>query len=95
MGIYFGIAIVVGLLLPFPISLLMLFVIIIPLSIFRRRKYFMGINIDRADNASFFSIIRRRLFGQKAIDFYCINCGKKHRKIACPRCGSKMKKASF
>jgi rubrerythrin len=34
-------------------------------------------------------------FAQKGIDYYCINCGTKHNKVACPNCGSKMKKAGF
>jgi hypothetical protein len=24
--------------------------------------------------------------------YYCVNCGKEHREIACPICGSKMKR---
>jgi rubrerythrin len=35
------------------------------------------------------------MFGPKGIDYYCINCGTKHRQTACPNCGSKMKKAGF
>jgi len=28
----------------------------------------------------------------KLLKYYCINCGKEHREIACPNCGSKMKR---
>jgi hypothetical protein len=26
------------------------------------------------------------------IKYYCMSCGKEHREIACPNCGSKMKR---
>jgi hypothetical protein len=26
------------------------------------------------------------------LKYYCMNCGKEHREIACPNCGSKMKR---
>jgi uncharacterized paraquat-inducible protein A len=29
------------------------------------------------------------------INYYCISCGTKHDEECCPRCGSRMKKASF
>jgi hypothetical protein len=28
----------------------------------------------------------------RPLKYYCMNCGKEHRKIACPNCGSKMKR---
>jgi hypothetical protein len=28
----------------------------------------------------------------RLLKYYCINCGKEHREIACPNCGSKMKR---
>src|SRR2546425_3478566 len=39
-GIYFGIALTVTLLLDFPLSLLVVLAIILPLSLYRRRRYF-------------------------------------------------------
>jgi hypothetical protein len=90
MGIYFGIAIAVTFLLPFPYSFLVLFAIIVPLSLYRRRMYFKKMGVEQG---SFFS--SGNMFGPKGIDYYCINCGTKHRQISCPNCGSKMKKAGF
>jgi predicted RNA-binding Zn-ribbon protein involved in translation (DUF1610 family) len=29
------------------------------------------------------------------IRFYCMNCGKEHRKASCPRCGSKIKRVGL
>ena len=28
----------------------------------------------------------------QGLKYYCISCGKEHREIACPYCGSKMKR---
>jgi hypothetical protein len=28
----------------------------------------------------------------KQLKYYCMNCGKEHNEIACPNCGSKMRK---
>jgi rubrerythrin len=28
----------------------------------------------------------------RPLKYYCMNCGKEHREIACPNCGSKMKR---
>jgi hypothetical protein len=83
-------AVAITFLLPFPISYLAAFAVIIPLSLYRRRRYFKRVGGGEG------SLFRRRgMFGPKGIDYYCINCGKKHHQIACPDCGSKMKKAGF
>jgi DNA-directed RNA polymerase subunit RPC12/RpoP len=26
------------------------------------------------------------------LNYYCMSCGKEHREIACPNCGSRMKR---
>jgi rubrerythrin len=31
--------------------------------------------------------------GYSPIKYYCMSCGKEHKEIACPNCGSKMKRA--
>lgn len=28
----------------------------------------------------------------RPLKYYCMNCGNEHREIACPNCGSKMKR---
>jgi hypothetical protein len=30
--------------------------------------------------------------GYTTIKYYCMSCGKEHKEIACPNCGSKMKR---
>jgi hypothetical protein len=87
-GIYFGIAILVGFFLDFPISLIVILAIIIPLSLYRRRRFFRN-----NGRGSFFG--GASMFGPKSINYYCINCGTKHNQAQCPNCGSKLKKAGF
>ena len=33
--------------------------------------------------------------GNSSSSYSCINCGTRHNQIACPNCGSKMKRAEF
>jgi rubrerythrin len=28
----------------------------------------------------------------RQLKYYCMNCGKEHREVVCPNCGSKMKR---
>lgn len=88
-GIYFGIAVVVSLLIPFPYSFIVLIGVIMALAMYRRRRFFRQTG---SAPGSFFG----GGFGQqKGVNYYCINCGTKHNQIACPNCGSKLKKAGF
>jgi rubrerythrin len=32
------------------------------------------------------------MFGDNSLKYYCMSCGTKHREVACPKCGSKMKR---
>jgi vacuolar-type H+-ATPase subunit I/STV1 len=94
LGIYFGISIaittaasMVG--LPWPASFGILIAVIIGLSLYRRRRYMRKIGMGQG---SFFG------GGQgssKTVEYYCMNCGTKHDKAACPNCGSRMKRVGF
>ena len=87
-GIYFGIALAISFLLPFPYSFIVLIGIIMGLAFWRRRRMFR----QTGGSGSFFG----GSFGQeKGISYYCMNCGTKHSQASCPRCGSKLKKAGF
>jgi hypothetical protein len=33
------------------------------------------------------------MYGYNLIKYYCMSCGNEHKEIACPKCGSKMKRA--
>lgn len=93
-GIYFGIALTVSFFVPFPYSFIVLIAIILGISYYRRRR--MG----RGMGGGFFGMGNRGgggggMFGEKGIDYYCMNCGTKHNQLSCPNCGSKLKKAGF
>ncbi len=32
------------------------------------------------------------MYGNTSVRYYCMSCGNEHREIACPKCGSKMKR---
>jgi rRNA maturation endonuclease Nob1 len=32
------------------------------------------------------------MYGYNPIRYYCMSCGSEHKEIACPKCGSKMKR---
>jgi hypothetical protein len=87
-GISFGISITISMLVPFPVSLIAIFGVFIMLNLYMRRimiKKMGGIG----GGATFGS-----MFGTQntSLKYYCMSCGTQHRHIACPNCGSKMKR---
>jgi hypothetical protein len=95
-GIYFGIAIIVGIFLDFPLSLIAIIAIIIPLSLFRRRRIMKRMGQQQGSGSFFGGMGGGGMFGSRGgLSYYCISCGTKHNQAECPRCGSRMKKAAF
>ncbi len=93
LGIYFGISIAVmtaaqaaG--LPWPAAFGILIAVIIGLSMYRRRQFMRKMGQSQG---SFFG----GGSSSKTVEYYCMNCGTKHNKAACPNCGSRMKKVGF
>jgi DNA-directed RNA polymerase subunit RPC12/RpoP len=35
------------------------------------------------------------MYGYNPIKYYCVNCGNEHKEIACPKCGSKIKRVGY
>jgi hypothetical protein len=100
MIIYMGIGFALSLIMPFPLSIGVLVLVIFPVNIIRTeialRKAGMG-GIRRSYR-SFSSLghssdLRNSLV-YTPLKFYCMNCGYEHRKIACPKCGSKAVRAA-
>jgi hypothetical protein len=87
LGIYFGISVAISMLIPFPYSLMVLIPVIFGIAYYRRYRFMK----KAGQQGQMFG----NPFTQKGIDYYCISCGTKHNKAACPNCGSKMKKAGF
>jgi hypothetical protein len=97
--VYLGIGLTLSLILPFPISLGVLLLVLFLVNIVRTeialRK--AGIGGIKGLYKSSSSLGFRRGIGNGLIytplKFYCMNCGHEHRKIACPKCGSKAVRA--
>jgi hypothetical protein len=88
-----GTGLVLVLLLPFPYDLISVFCLCILVNFIRGRsimKRYGGVGgiKDLLDSLS----SSRSADSQKPLGYYYINCGKEHREIACPSCGSKMKR---
>src|ERR687895_95936 len=94
LGLYFGISFLLLILLPFPydfISVLGLFVLV---NFLRGRgilKRYGGIGGIKDMLGSVSSSMSNN-DQQRPLKYYCMFCGKEHREIACPNCGSKMKR---
>jgi hypothetical protein len=92
--IYVGIGVVLVLTLPFPYdlaSVLGLFILINFLrgrSILKRYGGTGGIRDLLGSLSSSMSASNR----SNPLKYYCMGCGKEHNEIACPKCGSKMKR---
>src|SRR5687767_2024784 len=93
-GAYISIGIIFVFLLPFPYNLISVFGLFIlgnflrGLSIMKRYRGTGGIR----DLLGSLSSSMSRNDQNGPLKYYCMNCGKEHREIACPSCGSKMKR---
>jgi hypothetical protein len=96
MGISIAINLTISMLLPFPISLVAIIGIFIMLNFYLRKKMMktngMGMGIFGAMTPMSSS---SSILGESSLNYYCMSCGTKHRKNACPKCGSKMKRAGL
>lgn len=88
-----GVGIILALLLPFPFDLISIAGLFVLMTYLRGRnemKRFGGMGRIKNMFGSFSSSRSGNQNGQ--LKYYCMNCGKEHNEIACPNCGSKMKK---
>jgi hypothetical protein len=89
MLISIGIAIPIGLLIPFPMSMLVVFIAILAMSYFR-----INYEMKRAGINSLRQMFRTLSNPQnryQSLKYFCMSCGHEHREISCPKCGSKIK----
>jgi hypothetical protein len=92
MGIYIAVGAVIALILPFPVSLLVALGAFLLLNFIRTRRMLKRAGVDI--KGLFRSLSSASMNGGQysPIKYYCMSCGKEHKKIACPNCGSKMKR---
>ena len=72
--------------IPYPLSIILAIASFILLNFYFRKKVIKRVN-TRFGNAS--------RYPSSSLSYFCINCGTEHNEFACPKCGSKMKRADF
>jgi hypothetical protein len=87
-GISLGISLAISIILPFPISLVVIIPVFILLSIYLRK-----IMIRRIGAGKGLGIFNPGI-GSGKLKYFCMSCGTQHDQLACPKCGSKMKRVS-
>jgi hypothetical protein len=92
--IYVGIGIVLVLTLPFPYDLASVLGLFILINFLRGRSVLKryGGTSGMRDLFGSLSSSTSRNYQSRPLKYYCMNCGKEHRGIECPNCGSKMKR---
>ncbi|MGI8832306.1 MAG: hypothetical protein ACR2IS_06695 [Nitrososphaeraceae archaeon] len=96
MGIYMAMGVAMALVLPFPISLVGALGAFLLLNFIRARRMLKraGVkNIKEFFKSLSASSSSSTYGGYRPIKYYCVSCGKEHKEIKCPNCGSKMKRA--
>jgi hypothetical protein len=94
-GLYLGISLILVLVLPIPYDLISIFGLYVLINLLRVRGiifkgYGGGGGVKDLFRSTFPSTSGNDRGGP--LKYYCMNCGKEHREIACPNCGSKMKR---
>ena len=93
LGTYTGIGLAIVFLLPFPIDLIILISTMVGMN-FIRRRWLMKKYLGGKDMRGLFGWIPSSMSGEqnRPIKYFCMSCGIQHNQIACPNCGSKMKR---
>jgi hypothetical protein len=94
LGLYLGIGLVLVLLLPFPYDFVSLLGIFILINFIRARSMMKryGRTSGIKDMFRSFSPSMSGSNQYRPLKYYCMGCGREHNEIACPNCGSKMKR---
>ena len=92
LGVYFGIGLILVFLLPFPYDFISVFSLFILITFFRMRSIAKRYGRGGGIKDMFGSLPSSMSGNNQGLKYYCMGCGKEHREIACPNCGSKMKR---
>jgi hypothetical protein len=90
MGLSFGISIAISMLVPFPLSVVIIMAVFILLNLYMRNR--MMRRMGMGSGMLFGSMSSTSMFGGDSVRYYCMSCGMQHKQAACPKCGSKMKR---
>jgi hypothetical protein len=94
-GVSFGISIAISMLVPFPLSLFTIIVVFILLNSYIRKRMMKKKGIGGGTLFGSMSSYSSSMVGDSSLRYYCMNCGIQHKQIACPKCGSKMKRVGY
>jgi hypothetical protein len=86
-----GAGIILVFLLPFPLDFISVVGLLILVNFLRMRsvmKRYGGMSRIK----DMFGSLSSDSSQYSRVKYYCMSCGKEHREIACPNCGSKMKR---
>jgi hypothetical protein len=92
MSVYIAMGAAIALVLPFPVSLFVALGAFVLLNFIRTRRMLKRAGVDMKGLFRPFSSASMNGGQYTPIKYYCMSCGKEHREIACPNCGSKMKR---
>jgi hypothetical protein len=97
MGISLAISLTVSLILPFPISLVVIIGIYLLLNFYLNRRAIAKMRDNGVETFGSISSMFGSMSGMtgSSLKYYCISCGTQHKQVSCPSCGSKIKKARF
>jgi predicted RNA-binding Zn-ribbon protein involved in translation (DUF1610 family) len=97
MSLYVAIGFIAALLLPFPASLIGAIGIFMLVNFLRTRLMLkkMGISMRGLFGSLRSSNVSSSSYGYNSVKYYCMNCGNEHKEIACPKCGSKIKRVGY
>ncbi|MGH9923973.1 MAG: hypothetical protein ACRD5B_01215 [Nitrososphaeraceae archaeon] len=84
-GISLVISLAISFIVPFPYSLPIIIGVFILLSFYVRQRAMKRMGMS---GTSMFGGYREG----STLSYYCMSCGTKHNQVACPKCGSKMKR---
>ncbi|MGI8831377.1 MAG: hypothetical protein ACR2IS_01925 [Nitrososphaeraceae archaeon] len=90
-----GISLILVLVLPAPYDLICVFGLYVLVNFLRVKGIIKGYGGPGGIKGLFGSMFPSTSGNDRSrpLKYYCMNCGKEHREIACPNCGSKMKRA--
>jgi hypothetical protein len=86
-GISLGVIFAILYYIPFPLSIPLAIAAFIFMNFHLRKRMIKKINTTMRNHAN----------SSLSYNYYysCINCGTNHNQVACPKCGSKVKRANF
>jgi hypothetical protein len=101
LAVFIGIGFIIIYLFEFPLDLIILIIAFVIINIYKTRVMLKKLGLLNDSNVKDVRSFIRSLFrspssstyyGSTPVRYYCMLCGNEHKEIACPKCGSKMKR---